>query len=520
MRRLCAAFLGVAALASVAGCSTPHITAGELGGLSRLTPGRVRAANGLWIENSPELQFRNSRRVVVADLAGPGVISMIHFAYAQRQVADPKYQLGRELLLKIYWEGEAEPSVDVPMVDFFCDPAGTREQVNTQLVNKRRGYNCYFPMPFERGAKIELVYEGSQEPGEQLWSMMPCYSYVVWRQLAALPADEGRFHAQWRQASVLIGKEPYLALEATGRGKFIGWNVVERRPGFDGPPVDMNEKFYIDGEGKPSVEFQGIEDSFGFSWGYPPTENIFPLTGYWPFMKGYFSYRWFISDAISFDESLRVTIDFGDNEDAMFRREFSKPGTQMQFSTTCYWYQAEPHAAFPPMLPAAERNPAPEQRFWPLSEKLPTEAELKARGVRLLMLCGRPEQEVMHAEEGFGAKVIEGYAWAGWPPPVYHARAGDKKLAIELAVPKGAAGLLRLYIADPDGFGGGREQTIWVQGREVDAYKGFQDGRWIEVPISADQVEQGRLSIAATNVKSGSNAVISIIEWVDQGRQQ
>ena len=60
----------------------------------------------------------------------------------------------------MFWDGEATPSVNVPLVDFFCDPAGLREQVNTALVNKRHRFNCYFPMPFRRSARVKLVYDG------------------------------------------------------------------------------------------------------------------------------------------------------------------------------------------------------------------------------------------------------------------------------------------------------------------------------------------------------------------------
>jgi hypothetical protein len=84
---------------------------------------------------------------------------MIHFAMPQT------LKLNRDLLLRMYWDGEALPSVEAPLVDFFCDPAGLRESVNTALVNKRRGYNAYFPMPFRRSAKIELVYDGPVAPG-------------------------------------------------------------------------------------------------------------------------------------------------------------------------------------------------------------------------------------------------------------------------------------------------------------------------------------------------------------------
>ncbi len=483
--------------------------------LPELVPGRVRAENALWIENPLDKQFKSANRVVVADLQGPGIITMIHFAMPQASIATPEeYTLGRDLLLEMYWDDEQRPSVRCPLVDFFCDPAGLREEVNTVLVNKRRGYNCYFPMPFRRSARIELIYDGPEPPGEKLWQMMPCYSYVMWRTVSEVPADQGYFHAQWRQRAVLMGKEDYVALGARGRGKFIGWNVTVRRPGLPSYPVDMNEKFFIDGEDRPSVEFQGIEDSFGFSWGFPETESIFPLTGYWPFLKGAMAYRFFLPDAISFERRLRVTIGFGEHEHPMFRDQFGKRGSMLQLSSTCYWYQTEPHTPFPAMPPAAERGPAPEEPFWPDREELPSPEALRERGVRLHMLCGRPEKEIIFAEPGFDAVARQGYAWSGWTLPVYHCRADAKDVGVELTVPESAAGMLRVYVIDPDEFAGGRRQRLLVGEREVAVCEDFVQGRWIEVPVTAEQTKGGKLVVRAVNLKDDGNAVLSVIEWV------
>jgi hypothetical protein len=486
-------------------------TAGLNAGMSdlpQLTPGRTAAQNALWIENALSARFNTSRQVVVAEIEGPAVITMIHFAMPQT------LKLNRDVLLKAYWDGEASPSVDCPLVDFFCDPAGLREEVNTTLVNKRRGFNAYFPMPFRTSAKIELVYDGPLEPGDELWKTMPCYSYVMYRTLDAVSDDNGYFHAHWRQEGLLLGQRDYTALEARGKGKFVGWNVTIRRPGRSGYPVDENEKFCIDGEETASIEFQGLEDSFGFSWGFPPTESLFPLTGFFPFLKGALGYRFFINDAVRFDKSLRVAIGFGANENPMFRREFSKPGSTLQLSSVVYWYQTEPHAALPPMPPAAERAPAPEEPFWPDKERLPTAEELQKRNVRLLMLCGRPEKEVIYAEPGFMAQAKSGYAWDGWSLPVYHCRADDKKLQIELTVPNDTVGLVRLCVIDPDNFEGGRKQTVSVAGKSVGLVEKFQEGRWLEQHIGAQDSADGRVLIEARNARQGSNAVISIIEFV------
>lgn len=476
--------------------------------LAQLAPGRTAAQNALWIENPLSARFNTSKRVTVAEIRGPATITMIHFAMPQT------LKLDRDLLLKAYWDGETAPSVDCPLVDFFCDPAGLREEVNTALVNKRRGFNAYFPMPFRTSARIELVYDGPVEPGDKLWSMMPCYSYVMYRTADAIPADSGYFHAHWRQEALLLGTRDYLALDAKGRGKFVGWNVTIRRPGRGGYPVDGNEKFTIDGEETPSIEFQGLEDSFGFSWGFPETESLFPLTGWFPFLKGAVGYRFFINDAICFDNSLRVAIGFGANEDPMFRREFSKPGSQLQLSSVVYWYQEEPHASLPAMPPAVERVPAPEVAFWPEKEKLPAIEDLQQRHVRFLMLCGRPEREVIYAEPGFNAEPKSGFAYDGWSLPVYHCRADNKLLRIDLAVANGRAGTLRLYMIDPDNFEGGRKQTVSVEGKSLGLIENFQEGRWLEQPISARDSADGTLAIEVRNEREGSNAVLSIIEFV------
>jgi hypothetical protein len=488
----------------------------SLDGLATLTPGRTKAENALWIETPLTAQFKTSKRVVVADLKGPAVITMVHFAYGQSQVSTPSKRLNRDLLLRIYWDGEASPSVDCPLVDFFCDPAGTRDEVNTALVNVRRGFNAYFPMPFRKSARVELVYDGPLGPSDELWQLMPCYSYVCYRSMKKVTADTGYFHASWRQEGLLLGKRDYVALEARGKGKVVGWNVTVRSPGRDGYPVDENEKFFIDGEKAASIEFLGLEDSFGFSWGFPESQSMFPLTGYFPFLKGAAAYRFFIQDAISFEKSLRVAIGFGVNEDPMFRREFSKPGSTLQLSTTVYWYQVEPHAPFPAMPAAAERAPAPDDPFWPSKETLPSADELRSRGVKLEMLCGRPGKEVIFAETGYGAAVKSGYVWNGWAPPVYHARAGNEETAVELTVPKGAAGLVRVYVIDPDNFEGGRKQKVVVAGDDLGTLEQFQEGKWLEHPVSADQTADGKVLVRAVNARKGSNAVISIIEWVQK----
>ena len=79
-----------------------------------------------------------------------------------------------------------------------------------------------------------------------------------------------------------------------------------------------------------------------------------------------------------------------------------------------------------------------------------------------------------------------------------------------------AAGTVRVYIIDPNGFGGGRKQTVLVAGQTFGPCENFQTGRWIECPVSAEQNSSGKVNISAMNDRSGANAVISLIEWIER----
>ncbi|HQH51844.1 MAG TPA: DUF2961 domain-containing protein [Candidatus Hydrogenedentes bacterium] len=482
----------------------------ELSELPNLDVPRIRAENALWVENPLEEQFVSAKTVVVARLEGPGRIEMMHFAMPGA------LKLGREAILRIYWDDAEEPSVNCPLVDFFCDPAGQFESVETVVLNKRRGFNCYFPMPYRKSARVEVAYDGELPPGQELQSKMPCYSYVMYRTLESLPLSTGYFHANWHQESLPLGRAEYIALDTQGKGKFIGWSVTIRKPGAPAYMVDMNEMFYVDGEGTPSVEFQGIEDAFGFSWGFPETESEFLVSGYRKYFQGAAAYKFFLNDAIPFEQSLRVTIDFAKNENETVKAMVGDEGYYHELSSVCYWYQApaSPVSALPSL---EDRQPAPDDNpAWPHEEVLPTAEELRSRGTKFYMLCGRPEKEVVHAEEGYALGKVDGYSYAGWPGRVYHTRASQRVLAIELEVPPSSQGILRLYIADPDHFMGGRKQEIRVGGKSVGVFDDFQEGKWIETPVDATMTQGGTIRIEAENLRTQGNAVISIVEWREQ----
>jgi hypothetical protein len=282
-----------------------------------------------------------------------------------------------------------------------------------------------------------------------------------------------------------------------------------RGVGFPGAgyPVDENPKFYVDGETEPSVEWQGIEDGFGFSWGFPEQANSFPYTGYQPYYNGAAAYRFTLNDRITFNKSLKVAIGFGKNENPIFRELFSKPENILEFSSVAYWYQTEPHTPLAAMPNSSSRKPT----------GLTPTGKPSGPGETLAIYCGSASEENDYVRPGWDYVLKQGYTYAGWPTKVNHCWADSKSLDFDITCPKGVSGTLKLYLLDGDNFGGGRAETLAVEGRAIGDYRDFQNGVWVDVPISKADTGDRRISVSLRNENPQANAVVSIVRFVEGG---
>ena len=149
---------------------------GMLFGMPELGHGRSRAINaenptgekgrggmassvlGKSRKGSPCLRnIKSGDTVVLADIKGCGVITHIWFTLFPK-TTDADCFVFRDLVLRMYWDGEEAPSVEVPLGDFFCCGFGKECKVTSMpiLVLPVRGFNSYFAMPFRTGAKITI----------------------------------------------------------------------------------------------------------------------------------------------------------------------------------------------------------------------------------------------------------------------------------------------------------------------------------------------------------------------------
>src|SRR3712207_6806535 len=99
---------------------------------------------------SPSINIAPRATVTLAEIQGPGAIQHIWNTVAP--------QRWRQLVFRIYWDGEETPSVETPLGDFFCSGWCQRCNISSLpiAVNPAGGFNSYSPLPFRQSARITL----------------------------------------------------------------------------------------------------------------------------------------------------------------------------------------------------------------------------------------------------------------------------------------------------------------------------------------------------------------------------
>ncbi len=351
---------------------------GSLGSLARLTGGLSRsispenfsgakgaggmaedgpaahAARGLgrgW-KISPYVVIEPGGTFELADIEGPGVITQMWMTLARGK--------WRHSILRVYWDDQAQPSVECPAGDFFANGWETYAQVTSLAVcvNPGRAFNCYWLMPFRKRARLTLTNLSDEA--------LTVY-YQINYELTGVDADCGYFHAQFRRVNPLPYKDVYRILDGVqGRGHYVGtymaWGV--NNAGWWG---EGEIKFYLDGDQAfPTICGTGTEDYFcgaycfdpgiverdypggsryvAFSTPYAGMPQVLRPDGLYRSQQRFGLYRWHITDPIRFRQDLRVTI-----QALGWRTHRDRQYLPLQddIASVAFWYQSLPTAPFP-----------------------------------------------------------------------------------------------------------------------------------------------------------------------------
>jgi hypothetical protein len=294
---------------------------------------------------SPAIFIKPGENITLGEIDGSGEITHMWFT------CDPKYW--RSLIFRIYWDGEENPSVEVPLGDFFCNGWCERSNVNSMpiCVNPAGGFNSYWPMPFRNSARITLEHNGANRDGKDVM-----FFYQITWQEKKIEEDAMYFHAQWRRKNPAQYKEDYVILDnVKGQGKYAG-TYIAWQANNNGWWGEGEMKFFIDGDRDyPSICGTGTEDYFGGAWCFDEGKGEYstystPFLGFHQVKKpdGMYKcnlrmgmYRWHILDSITFNEDLRLTLQL-----LGWRSGARYLPLQDDIASVAYWYQREPHVKY------------------------------------------------------------------------------------------------------------------------------------------------------------------------------
>ncbi len=342
---------------------------GNLTGLSKLTSGRTRSISpenftgekgkgGMATEGtgknfasdlgrgwkvSPSVVIKPGETFPLAEIDGPGIIQHIWMTTFP--------ELLRNLILRAYWDDETEPSIEVPLGDFFCNGWASQDcSVNSLpiAVLPAGGLNSYWEMPFRRNARLTLENRSARNA---------TVYYQFTYELTEVPEDCAYLHAQWRRVHRLESGKPYTILDdVKGQGHYVGTYLAwgAKSNGWWG---EGEVKFYLDGDDEyPTICGTGTEDYFGGAWCYEQPKGqyatystaylglpqIINPDGLYISQQCFSMYRWHILDPLRFLQDLRVTV-----QALGWRAGPKYLDRDDDIASVALWYQTEPHNCFP-----------------------------------------------------------------------------------------------------------------------------------------------------------------------------
>jgi Protein of unknown function (DUF2961) len=300
-----------------------------------------------------QVDLAPGKELVLADLAGPGKITYLYYTddsnFHRTEGTGFMYP---GLVLKVYWDDAPQPSIQVPLWNFFG--AFERKTIDYQSLPMQINHFCYMsylPMPFSKHARLVLVNDGDEQYSRSVaWG-------IDYEKDSSFATEKSRLHAAWNRSNP-TRNGVHRILEVEGRGQYVG-NFLQVNTKYEGWWGEGDTIFQVDGE--KLTHTPGTEDEYGSTWGFEHTYSYL-YSGYIQMDDGKNRmYRWYLMNPVRFQKSLVVDIQ---NQ----RFDGGQTSSQDDYTSVAFWYQEGAHAA-PTLLPYAERIAESKGASYPRSQQ-------------------------------------------------------------------------------------------------------------------------------------------------------
>jgi hypothetical protein len=254
------------------------------------------------------LSLTAGKSIGLFNLEGGGRLLGIEFRENQ---ADKK--IFRQVDLKIAWDNEKNPAVYCPISDFFGYAFSKPSMQSLLLGYNNNVHYCYYPMPFDHSASIELISRDTSSEHQQI----AIRSRIYYSRKKRIAASEGKFYTSWNNSIHHFENKPHVFLHTKGRGHYVG-SILQARG------LNAGVTYFFEGDdstvvdGKMNIHGTGSEDYFNGGWYALPdrwdSKLSLPLHGSLDYSLTYCrtgGYRLYLTDKIPFAKEIFQSMEYG-----------------------------------------------------------------------------------------------------------------------------------------------------------------------------------------------------------------
>jgi hypothetical protein len=303
-----------------------------------LPPGKAQVASDLYRINNGvthsqtdfhQISISKGAEKALIDFEGPGKVTYFYIT----DDTSGKWYPG--LVLEVFWDDEKNPSIRIPLSDFFGAIGGREIDYQSALLQVNHAcFMSYLPMPFSKRARFVLANDGDHD-----YSQKVAYG-VDYEENQSYAAEKSRLCCESRRSNP-VSNGLHTIMQTRGRGQYVGCilQVVSKSPGVwfgEGDTI-----FHLDGQ--VFGHTPGTEDEFGSCWEDPNWRTFSALyCGHILNESGVNRmYRWYVSNPVRFQDSLKVEIQNQHNNGTP-----ANASEADDYTSVAFWYQEGPSAGF------------------------------------------------------------------------------------------------------------------------------------------------------------------------------